>query len=261
MSNPLQALVSDDAELARRLADSDDAAPGPVDSTLAELRQQLETLTEQLRRPAPADEFADESACRRVVEAIGRDPSRSDVRAERTPVADADAIPAELAQLGQYRLLTKLGQGGMGAVYKALHVRLDKVVAVKVLPQEVTQRADAVARFEREMRAVGKLQHPNIVAAHDAGEANGNHFLVMELVDGEDVGSLVRRRGALPMAESCEIVRQAALGLQHAHEHGLVHRDVKPSNLMGRRAKGQGLRAQGETRRRILFPRPLALDP
>ena len=248
MSNPLQSPPTDAAELARLLADGDEPTPGPLDSTLAELRLQLETLTEQLRRPAPIDQFEEESACRRVVEAIGRDPSRSNVRTERAPLADSHAIPAELAQLGQYRLLAKLGQGGMGAVYKALHVRLDKVVAVKVLPQEVTQRADAVARFEREMRAVGKLQHPNIVAAHDAGEANGNHFLVMELVDGEDVGSLVRRRGPLPIAESCEIVRQAALGLQHAHEHGLVHRDVKPSNLMvassERRAEARGQRSE-----------------
>ena len=82
------------------------------------------------------------------------------------------------------------------------------------------------------MEAVGRLDHPNLVRAHDAGEAEGQHFLVLEFVDGTDLRKLVRERGPLPVADACEIVRQAALGLQHAHEHGLIHRDIKPSNLM-----------------------------
>lgn len=138
----------------------------------------------------------------------------------------------ELQQLGQYKLLAKLGQGGMGAVYQALHTKLDKLVALKVLPAERMQDAAAVARFEREMRAVGKLKHENIVAAHDAGEINGTHYLVMELVQGVDLGTIARDQAPLPIAESCEIIRQAARGLQHAHENNLVHRDIKPSNLM-----------------------------
>lgn len=126
----------------------------------------------------------------------------------------------------------KLGSGGMGTVYRAVHRKLNRTVALKLLPQDRFQSRDAVARFEREMQAVGMLQHPNIVAAHDAGEVDSCHFLVMELVDGEDIGHLLSRTGPLPIAEACEIARQAALGLQHIFENGLVHRDIKPSNLM-----------------------------
>jgi serine/threonine-protein kinase len=148
------------------------------------------------------------------------------------PTAEGNAPGGEAAQLGQYRLLEKIGQGGMGAVYKARHLRLDRIVALKVLPAERAHAPEDVARFEREMRAVGKLNHPNIVRATDAGEADGVPFLVMELVEGTDLQRLVQQRGPLPLAEACELVRQAAMGLQHAHEHGLVHRDVKPSNLL-----------------------------
>lgn len=136
-----------------------------------------------------------------------------------------------LGSIRDYRLVDRLGQGGMGTVYRAVHARLGKVVAVKVLPADMMQ-PDAVARFQREMRAVGKLHHPNIVQAFDAGEHEGTHFLAMECVEGCDLATLVQGRGPLSVADACEIVRQAALGLQHAHQHGLVHRDIKPSNLM-----------------------------
>jgi serine/threonine protein kinase len=144
----------------------------------------------------------------------------------------------ELARLQEgtlirdYRLLHKVGRGGMGTVYQAIHTKLDKVVAVKVLPQERVKDPEAVLRFQREMKAVGKLRHPNIVEALDAGEADGMHYLVMEYVDGCDLGKLLSARGPLPLAQACEVVRQAALGLQHAHQQERVHRDVKPSNLM-----------------------------
>jgi WD40 repeat protein/serine/threonine protein kinase len=131
-----------------------------------------------------------------------------------------------------YRLLEKLGEGGMGALYRALHGELDKVVALKVLAGSRVGDERAVARFRREMKAVGRLEHPHIVRALDAGVEGGTHYLVMEYVAGLDVGKVVDRLGPLPVADACEIVRQAALGLQHAHEHGLVHRDVKPSNLI-----------------------------
>jgi len=148
-----------------------------------------------------------------------------------SPTPAAAQACEESMQLGQYRLLEKLGQGGMGAVYKALHLRLEKVVALKVLTAGKTPPADDVARFEREMRAVGKLNHPNIIRATDAGEAGGTYYLVMEFVEGTDLHKLVKELGRLPLPEACELVRQAALGLQHAHEHRLIHRDVKPSNL------------------------------
>jgi serine/threonine protein kinase/WD40 repeat protein len=131
-----------------------------------------------------------------------------------------------------YKLILKLGEGGMGAVYKALHTKLHKSVALKVLPAERLKDKDAVTRFEREMRAVGKLEHKNIVRALDAGEENGVHYLVMELVEGGDLATLIRRKKTLPIDEACDYIWQAARGLQYVHQHGLVHRDIKPSNLM-----------------------------
>ncbi|MDP6060381.1 MAG: serine/threonine-protein kinase, partial [Pirellulaceae bacterium] len=120
----------------------------------------------------------------------------------------------------------------MGTVYKALHLQLQKIVALKVLPSERMKDGQAVSRFHREMTAVGRLSHQNIVGAHDAGEHEGTHYLVMEYVDGVDLSELVHRIGRLPIADACELVRQAAIGLQHAHEHSLVHRDIKPRNLL-----------------------------
>lgn len=131
-----------------------------------------------------------------------------------------------------YELLSPLGQGGMGMVYQALHTRMKRTVALKLLTPDRMHSREAITRFEREMRAVGALDHPHIVRAYDAGEADGLHFLVMELVVGLDLASLLSRVGRLPVPDACEVVRQAALGLQHAHEHGMVHRDIKPSNLM-----------------------------
>jgi formylglycine-generating enzyme required for sulfatase activity/serine/threonine protein kinase len=135
-------------------------------------------------------------------------------------------------QLGEYQLLAKLGEGGMGTVYRARHIRLEKTVALKVLAKGSLVDAEAVARFDREMKAVGQLNHPNIVQAHDAREIAGTRFLAMEYVDGLNLAQLVDACGPLPVADACELIRQTALGLDHAHQHGLVHRDIKPSNLM-----------------------------
>ncbi|MDB5337501.1 MAG: pknH 3, partial [Planctomycetaceae bacterium] len=133
--------------------------------------------------------------------------------------------------IGPYRLTKKLGQGGMGAVYQATHTKLDKVVAIKLLSRQSGLEATAVERFEREMKAVGKLDHPHIVRAMDAGECDGFHYLVMEYVEGRDVSQWVKARGPFSVGQGCEIIRQAALGLHEAHSLGLVHRDIKPSNL------------------------------
>jgi serine/threonine protein kinase len=152
-----------------------------------------------------------------------------------TPLMTGTSAPVDVLTgrlLGEYRLLERIGRGGMGQVFRALHLRLDKLVALKVLPSDRFGDPQAVARFEREMRAVGRLDHPNIVLARDAGEVDGIHFLVMELLDGVDLAALVRKSGPLDVAIACEMIRQAASGLQHAHERGLVHRDIKPSNVM-----------------------------
>jgi serine/threonine protein kinase len=138
--------------------------------------------------------------------------------------------------LGSYVLLQRLGEGGMGQVFKAKNWKLDKVVALKVIRKERLTGDAAVRRFRREIRAAAALNHPNIVLALDADEADGSHFFVMECVEGTDLAHYVKEHGPLPVEEACECVRQAALGLQHAHEQGLVHRDVKPHNLLRTRA-------------------------
>lgn len=131
--------------------------------------------------------------------------------------------------LGNYKLLELIGSGAHGAVFRARHQRLDREVAVKLL---LRARGPHVEEFLNEMRIVGKLDHPNIVRASDAGEVDGVYFLAMDYVPGIDVSSLLRRTGPLNVADACEITRQAALGLAFAHDHQLVHRDVKTSNLL-----------------------------
>jgi len=144
--------------------------------------------------------------------------------------------------LGPYHILGRLGEGGMGQVFKARHARIDRAVAVKVLRRNWVGHAAAGERFQREIEALAQLNHPNIVQALDAGEVNGAPFVVMEFVPGINLTQLVKRQGPLRIQAACEYIRQAALGLQHAYEHGLVHRDIKPSNLMltyTRRALGE----------------------
>lgn len=134
--------------------------------------------------------------------------------------------------LGAYTILDRLGAGGMGEVYRARHNHLEKLVAIKVLIHVGRQNSEAQLRFEREMRSIGRLDHPHIVRATDAGFDGGVPFLVMELLDGIDGQSLVQQHGPLPIIDALEITRQLAIALAYAHSHGLVHRDVKPSNMM-----------------------------
>jgi len=134
--------------------------------------------------------------------------------------------------LGKYKLLENIGQGGMGAVFKAEHPGLSRVVALKVMAQELLKDPDAVARFVREIQSAAALNHPHIVAAYDADCVGNTYFLVMEYVEGDDLRAWIRQHQQLPIPWACEVIRQAALGLKHAHENGLVHRDIKPSNLL-----------------------------
>jgi serine/threonine-protein kinase len=133
---------------------------------------------------------------------------------------------------GDYRVLDKLGQGGMGVVLKAEHRRMKRVVAVKMISGAALKSPDAVKRFYREVEAAAKLNHPNIVQAYDAGEHEGGHYLVMEYVEGKDLGAIVKEKGPLPIAQAVNYAVQAARGLQRAHEQGIVHRDIKPANLL-----------------------------
>jgi serine/threonine protein kinase/Leucine-rich repeat (LRR) protein len=134
--------------------------------------------------------------------------------------------------LGNYVVESKLGEGGMGMVFKARHRRMKRDVALKVLPPAMTQSKDALARFHREVEAAAKLTHVNIAAAYDADEADGIHFLVMEFVDGPNLSSYIKRVGPLEPALALQIIEQSARGLAHAHRQGVVHRDIKPGNLL-----------------------------
>jgi eukaryotic-like serine/threonine-protein kinase len=134
--------------------------------------------------------------------------------------------------LGPYILLERLGEGGAGQVFKARHQKMDRIVAVKVLHKELLTDGEAVGRFSREIQVLSRLDHPNVVHAYDAGPCGASYFLAMEYVEGTDLARLVNQSGPLPVMQACAYLRQAALGLQHAHERGLVHRDIKPHNLI-----------------------------
>ncbi|MCY3022047.1 MAG: protein kinase [Planctomycetota bacterium] len=135
-------------------------------------------------------------------------------------------------ELGDFVLLERIGQGGMGTVFKAVQKSLDRLVAVKVLSPHVAKDRDFIERFKREAKAAAALNHPNIVRAIMVGEAQGLHYFVMELLDGETARQRLDREGPLPLADVLEIARQTALALAHAHRKGILHRDIKPENLM-----------------------------
>jgi serine/threonine protein kinase len=138
---------------------------------------------------------------------------------------------AELVQ-GPYRILDRLGSGGVSQVFKAWHTKRNCVVALKVIRPEMLSNAEAVARFQREMRALTQASHPNIVRAFDINLVNNIHYFAMEYVEGNALDKQVHLSGPLPISRACDYIRQAALALQHAHERGLVHRDIKPANLL-----------------------------
>ncbi len=134
--------------------------------------------------------------------------------------------------LGNYVVLDKLGQGGMGLVLKARHRRMDRVVAIKVLSPDAVRTPLLAERFQREVRAAAKLSHPNIVTAFDADEHHGTHFLVMEYVEGRDLSSIVKEHGPVSVPRVVNCILQAAVGLEYAHQQGIIHRDIKPGNLI-----------------------------
>ncbi|MBL9123380.1 MAG: serine/threonine protein kinase [Planctomycetaceae bacterium] len=189
-------------------------------------REQLETTIESLwpageTGPAPAQHLADEQLANRLVEEglLNRWQATEILRGHSK------------FYLGPYRLLDSIGQGGMGQVYKAEHTIMGRIVAVKVLPLHKAS-PEAVTGFMREIRAQAQLDHGNLVRALDAGYDRKVHYLVTEYVPGTDLRKLVRRQGKLGMAAAASIISQAAIGLEHAHESGLIHRDVKPGNIL-----------------------------
>jgi serine/threonine protein kinase len=131
-----------------------------------------------------------------------------------------------------YQLVRKIAEGGMGVVYEAVQTKLDRRVALKILSAQLAARPEFLLRFEREAKAAAALNHPNIVQVHDFLEVEGRHCLILEFVDGEDLGSYASREGKLPLAQALDVVEQAARGLQVACAKAIIHRDIKPSNLM-----------------------------
>lgn len=144
--------------------------------------------------------------------------------------------PSPTRKLGQYTLIRPIGRGGMAQVYLARHDRLKKEFAIKILRVPEMQLEESLQRIQREIEVVGRLRHPAIVAATDAGEAQGHPYLVTEFIDGLDLQRLAHRfentEETISVPAACEMIRQAAIGLAHAHSQGVIHRDVKPSNLM-----------------------------
>ena len=132
----------------------------------------------------------------------------------------------------KYRLLELIGAGGMGAVYLCEHTLMKRLVALKVLPVEKLDDPQNLDRFHREARAVAALDHPNIVRAYDIDQHEKLHFLVMEYVDGNSLQDVIARHGPMDPIRAAHYMAQSAVGLQHAHELGMVHRDVKPGNLL-----------------------------
>ena len=154
--------------------------------------------------------------------------------------ASAPSVPARAAKtdpliggkLGKYQVLRVLGRGGMGVVYEAEDPLIQRRVAVKVLPESVSQDPEALARFLSEARAAGKVNHQNTVTLHEVGEQDGAYYLVMELVPGGSAQEFLNRNGPMHWTEAAKVMIDACRGLVAAHAAGLIHRDIKPANIM-----------------------------
>ena len=154
------------------------------------------------------------------------------VSVHSTESADGARFAAGTMLAGRYRIVSLLGRGGMGEVYKAEDLKLKQIVALKFLPDALTLDSGALARFHNEVRITRQISHPNVCRVYDINDAEGTHFLSMEYIDGEDLSLLLRRIGRLPGDKATEIARQICAGLAAAHDGGVLHRDLKPANIM-----------------------------
>lgn len=199
--------------------DLNDAVDREIEKHLEECDSCCDTLNS-----LPEDTFV---AALRSADSVDRKEGSTAVAAG----AASDAV-VRLADHPRYRIIDLVGKGGMGAVYRAEHRMMRRNVALKLINPRLINRTGAVDRFHREVQAAARLSHPNIVTSYDAEQVDDLHFLVMEFVEGIDLADAVKQRGPLPVKDACEYIRQATQGLQHAYEQGMVHRDIKPHNLM-----------------------------
>ncbi len=191
----------------------------------------VQLVTRLAREPDPWGSMSHDEMCRKGVErflAAGHEEDHEASDAEETEHSSL-TLPMTI---GQYELIEEIGRGGMGVVYRARHLRLRKFVALKLLTESRLTEPGSVDRFHREMETVGRLEHPNVVRATDAGDADGLQYLVMELIDGQSISDRIKNGPPFSNEEACNLVRQVATGLHYAHEHGVVHRDLKPSNIL-----------------------------
>lgn len=213
--------------------------PSPVCQTEPTVSRSIEEFVEQLiaSRLMNADEidrFLSQTPPEKQA-ASGEELAKRLVAAKRITPFQAQSIwrgDGNSLILGDYVLLDKLGQGGMGMVYRAQHRRMQRTVALKVLPPAIARDEQAIRRFEREVVAAAKLHHPNIVTAYDAREDSGFVYLIMEYVPGRDLSAVVKTRGTASVSQAVELTLQTAKGLAYAHQNGVIHRDIKPSNLL-----------------------------
>ena len=177
----------------------------------------------------PVSETAPEGLCPRCLAnaAFATEPISSDQAA----LPDIANLAEVAKRLPQFDIIEQIGRGGMGVVYKARQVQLDRVVALKIIPPSDSAQQDFVERFSREARAMGKLNHPNVVQLYDFGETNGLYYIVMEFVDGANLRQLMQT-GKLTPIEAMSIVPKICSALEYAHEEGVIHRDIKPENLL-----------------------------
>src|SRR5690242_6281484 len=164
-----------------------------------------------------------------------------DVRNTRMTSPTDEFLELQAALAGEYSLQRELGRGGMGIVYLARDVQLDRDVAIKVLPAHLARTAESRARFVREARTAARLSHPNIVPIHRVGEAAGFVFFVMSYVEGETLGERLRTQGPLSLSDSSRVMREVAWALAYAQGRGVVHRDIKPDNILLEAGTGRAL--------------------
>ena len=206
----------------RRAADGDYAADIPVRGT-----DEIGRLAESVRAM-----LADLREKRDLVEFLSADAGAKEQGKPKPEVSVANGLQPGQKFAGRYEIIAPIGSGGMGVVYRALDLELSEPVAIKTLRREFVADSTALARFKSELRLARRISHRNVVRTHDLGEADGVYFITMEYVDGKSVKALITERGRLPVHATVPIARQLCRALEVAHEEGIIHRDIKPHNMV-----------------------------